>query len=338
MVSEREVVGLLYRADWTKLTLSGTVTGAEPVVDTVITVQSDEPPRGPWQREDDDTEPPPPPPSWLFPHVPPWAVPAGRSASAGGAPRAGFRPVLGLRAGTARAPYAPCPSRRDGGSGPMARTGPGRSAATGRGCGTGSVSARRAPPSASALTESMTGRGRRTGPCSRRPGCWPGTRWYSTARRRWPGGPGYGCAVRTGPVAAQTTRIGGRLGRSVGAGGLFAPIPRWMGLGQGRGGGGRRHRARHPAALLAAISRRAAPGDRVPDGRRGRPGRRLAVHRPAGERVRRRPGRLGPGARATGRPARRAGRSGTPSAKRLRRRARRPRRPSPGWRPAGWAR
>jgi hypothetical protein len=29
-------------------------------------------------------------------------------------------------------------------------------------------------------------------------------------------------------VAAQTTRIGGRPGRSVGAGGLFAPIPRWV--------------------------------------------------------------------------------------------------------------
>src|SRR5882762_1282034 len=73
MVSERELVGLLYRADWTKLALSGTVTGAEPVVDTVITVQSDEPPSGPWQREeDDDTEPPPPPPSWVFPHLPPW--------------------------------------------------------------------------------------------------------------------------------------------------------------------------------------------------------------------------------------------------------------------------
>ena len=29
----------VYRADWTKLTLSGTVTGAEPVVDTVVTVR-----------------------------------------------------------------------------------------------------------------------------------------------------------------------------------------------------------------------------------------------------------------------------------------------------------
>jgi hypothetical protein len=73
MVSERELVGLLYRADWTKLTLSGTVTGAERVVDTVITVRSQEPPSGPWEREDEDedTDPPPPPPRWLFGDVPP---------------------------------------------------------------------------------------------------------------------------------------------------------------------------------------------------------------------------------------------------------------------------
>lgn len=86
MVSEQELIGLLYRADWTKLTLSGTVTGAEPVVDTLITIQSDQPPPGPraraegepppgaraegeppWRREDAE-----PPPRWLFGHVPPW--------------------------------------------------------------------------------------------------------------------------------------------------------------------------------------------------------------------------------------------------------------------------
>ena len=65
MVSEREVVGLLYRADWTTLSLSGTVTGSEPVVDTVITVQSDEPLSGPWQRDDEDDEDAPEPP-WTF--------------------------------------------------------------------------------------------------------------------------------------------------------------------------------------------------------------------------------------------------------------------------------
>jgi hypothetical protein len=54
MISERELVGLLYRADWTKLSLSGTVTGAERVVDTVISVQTAEPLRAPWRREDDE--------------------------------------------------------------------------------------------------------------------------------------------------------------------------------------------------------------------------------------------------------------------------------------------
>jgi hypothetical protein len=56
VVSERELVGLLYRADWTKLSLSGTVTGSEPAVETVITVRSSEPPSGLWQREDEDGE------------------------------------------------------------------------------------------------------------------------------------------------------------------------------------------------------------------------------------------------------------------------------------------
>jgi hypothetical protein len=59
MVSERELVGLLYRADWTKLTLSGTVRGTGPVIDSVISVQSDEPLSGPWQREDAE-------PIWTF--------------------------------------------------------------------------------------------------------------------------------------------------------------------------------------------------------------------------------------------------------------------------------
>ena len=37
-MEDRELVGLLYRADWTGLTLSGTVRGAEPVVDMTVTV------------------------------------------------------------------------------------------------------------------------------------------------------------------------------------------------------------------------------------------------------------------------------------------------------------
>ena len=43
MVSERELVGLLHRADWTKLTLSGTVRGPVPVIDSVADVAADEP-------------------------------------------------------------------------------------------------------------------------------------------------------------------------------------------------------------------------------------------------------------------------------------------------------
>jgi hypothetical protein len=46
MISEPELVALLYRADWTKLTLAGTVTGTEPVVQGAVTVQPDAPPGG----------------------------------------------------------------------------------------------------------------------------------------------------------------------------------------------------------------------------------------------------------------------------------------------------
>jgi hypothetical protein len=42
MVSERELVGLLHRADWTQLRLSGTVSGAEPPMVTIVTIASDE--------------------------------------------------------------------------------------------------------------------------------------------------------------------------------------------------------------------------------------------------------------------------------------------------------
>jgi hypothetical protein len=62
MVSERELIGLLYRADWTQLSLSGTVTGAGFLGDTVIHVQSGEPLSPPWRR--DEHKPPPPPPPW----------------------------------------------------------------------------------------------------------------------------------------------------------------------------------------------------------------------------------------------------------------------------------
>ena len=75
MVSERDVVGLLHRADWTKLALTGAVTGAEPVVDTVITVRADRPPSGPWERQGGDEGDDgglPPPLRAMFGHVSPW--------------------------------------------------------------------------------------------------------------------------------------------------------------------------------------------------------------------------------------------------------------------------
>jgi hypothetical protein len=72
MVSEQDVIGRLHRADWTKLALSGTVTGADSVVDTVLSVQSDEPLGEPWRRQDYQPPAPPPPPSGLFEHVPAW--------------------------------------------------------------------------------------------------------------------------------------------------------------------------------------------------------------------------------------------------------------------------
>jgi hypothetical protein len=66
MVSEQELVGLLYRADWTKLTLSGTVRApTEPVIDTVVNVRSDEPLSWPWQREAG----PPTPRPWFSVHA-----------------------------------------------------------------------------------------------------------------------------------------------------------------------------------------------------------------------------------------------------------------------------
>jgi hypothetical protein len=44
MVPERELVGLLHGAGWTTLALSGTVTGAEGVVNAVFMAQSGEAP------------------------------------------------------------------------------------------------------------------------------------------------------------------------------------------------------------------------------------------------------------------------------------------------------
>lgn len=63
-MEDRELVGLLYRADWTRLTLSGTVRGAEPIVDTTFTISEPWVPFGPWRPRG---SPPPEPPQWFYP-------------------------------------------------------------------------------------------------------------------------------------------------------------------------------------------------------------------------------------------------------------------------------
>jgi hypothetical protein len=70
-VEDRELVGLLYRADWTGLTLSGTVRGPEPVIDTTIIVTEPWSPPGPWwpgrpRRPGGSPPGPPTPPDWSF--------------------------------------------------------------------------------------------------------------------------------------------------------------------------------------------------------------------------------------------------------------------------------
>jgi hypothetical protein len=65
MVSERELVALLHRADWTKLSLSGTVRGPESVIDTVIRAKSDEPLGPPWERDEHKLPPPTLPPGFF---------------------------------------------------------------------------------------------------------------------------------------------------------------------------------------------------------------------------------------------------------------------------------
>ena len=62
MTGERELTGLLYRADWTRLALSGTVRGAGPVVDTTFSIST--PP--PWMPRWGAVPEPPPPPPWFF--------------------------------------------------------------------------------------------------------------------------------------------------------------------------------------------------------------------------------------------------------------------------------
>jgi hypothetical protein len=225
MVSERDVIGLLYRADWARLALSGTVTGAEPVLETAISVRSDEPLSGPWQRE--DTDPPPEPPPGLFEHMPPWASRRMeeqlREAWHGKA--SGSSWTFEPNGQGAAFTLAVAPGRRfraDGADGTWALGCDGARmwhwfrdlpAGTSVSFGLAGLQERPPPPYRDLLAPSwlLTG--------------------YSLAL-----GDEVTVAGRAGvqvrgtlrAVAAQTTRIGGRPGRSVGAGGLFAPIPRWI--------------------------------------------------------------------------------------------------------------
>jgi hypothetical protein len=230
MVSERELIGLLYRADWTNLTLSGTVTGAEPVTDNII-IQSDSPLSGSWQREDgepapgrrEDAEPPPPPPLWLFDRMPRWMFaqveqdvrkawrerPAGSSWS--------FTP------GSTECTLAVAPGRRfraDVADGAWAV-----------GCdGTRLWQWLRDRPVGTSFQFDLLGTHRPQPPYRALLAPWWLLTGYSlildgatTVAGR------AGVRVRgTVRPAAERTTMAGRLGRSAGPGGVPAPIPRWL--------------------------------------------------------------------------------------------------------------
>lgn len=204
MVTERELIALLYRADWTKLTLSGTVTGADPATETTVTVTSDQPPSG------------------LLGHVPPWIF--GRAGDAGWhVPRGqDSRPAWGFEPGGEGGvcTLALAPGRRfraDGPDGSWAAGSDGermwhwfRDRPAG---GSGELSGLPQPPYRRLLAPSwlLTG--------------------YSLAlggEVTLAGRPGVRVRGALRTVARRTWRGGGRLGRSAGAGGLFAPLPRWL--------------------------------------------------------------------------------------------------------------
>lgn len=225
LVSEREVVALLYRADWTMLSLTGTVRGAEPVVDTVITVQSDEPPSGRWERQDEDAEPPLPP-RFMFQHMPSWFFEQMRDQAREGRRGRGSGPVWDFepRGQDAACTLAVAPGRRfraDSTDGTWALGCDGermwhwfgnRPADTLVSFGfTGSDDKPRTPyrtllaPSWLLTGYSLELDGEET------------VAGRAGVRVRG--------ALRT--VATRTTRIGGRVGGDR-ASGLFAPMPRWM--------------------------------------------------------------------------------------------------------------
>ena len=227
MVSEREVVALLHRADWTMLSLTGTVRGAEPVVDTVITIQSDEPPSGPWERkEEEDTEPLPPPLRSMFGHMPLWlfeqmkehAREARRGRSPG--PSWDFEP----RGQDAACTLSVAPGRRfraDGADGTWAL-----------GCdGERMWHWFGDRPAGAPVSFGLTGSDDR-----------PRTPYQALLAPSWlltgyslvldgeetvAGRAGVRVRGTLRTVATRTTRIGGRVGGDR-ASGLFTPMPRWM--------------------------------------------------------------------------------------------------------------
>ncbi len=199
MVSERELVGLLYRADWTKLTLSGTVTGADPVTD-IIVVQSAQPPSGPWRQHERASGP-----SWSF-------TPGVEDA----------RCTLSVAPGQR--------FRADGADGDWAL-----------GCdGTRMWHWFRDRPADSSAQFDFTGSAVRfdlSGSDRPRPPypalfapTWLLTGYSLTldGEETIAGRPGVRLRGTVRTVAQRTTRVGPRPGRSAGAGGLFAPLPRWL--------------------------------------------------------------------------------------------------------------
>jgi hypothetical protein len=221
MISEREVVGLLYRADWTKLALSGTVTSAEPVVDPVIMVQSDEPLSWPWRRAD-DAPPAPPPPTGLFEQVlPPWLF--GRAAD----------DAREARSGQASGPswtFAP----EDGEAARTLSVAPGRRFRAEGADGTWAVGSDgtrmwqwlRDRPAGSSVTFGFAGFDDRPRPPYRTllAPSWLLTRYSLVLDGEVTVCGRAGVRVLGTPrkVAEETDRFSGRLG-------LFAPVPRWLG-------------------------------------------------------------------------------------------------------------
>jgi hypothetical protein len=199
MVSERELVGLLYRADWTKLTLSGTVTGTEPVTDIII-VQSARPPSGSWRQHD-----PGPGPSWSF-------TPGGADAGC----TLSVAPGLRFRADGTDGDWAlGCDGTR---MWHWFRDRPADTSAQFAFTGSEvrfdlSGSDRPRPPYRALLAPT-----------------WLLTGYFLAldGEETIAGRPGVRVRGTVRTVAERTTRVGGRPGRSTGIGGLFAPLPRWL--------------------------------------------------------------------------------------------------------------